>query len=137
MFRLHPRLEQDCEQLGRFTLCRLLLMRDMNYPWCILVPEREGVTEIFQLSDDDQRQLMRESSLLAETMARLFNADKMNIAALGNVVPQLHVHHIARRRDDPAWPDPIWGKLPARPYAADQLLQRTAVLHESLCDVLR
>lgn len=137
MFQLHSRLEQDCEQLGRFTLCRLLLMRDANYPWCILVPEREGIGEIYQLGEDDQRLLMRESSLLAETMARLFNADKMNIAALGNVVPQLHVHHVARRRDDPAWPDPIWGRRPARAYAADELPQRTAVLRESLRDALR
>lgn len=115
MFQLHPLLEQDCEPLGHFTLCRLLLMRDAHYPWCILVPEREGVGEIYQLGEDDQRLLIGESSLLAETMARLFGADKMNVAALGNVVPQLHVHHIARRRDDPAWPEPVWGKRPARP----------------------
>lgn len=132
MFRLHPRLEQDCEQLGRFALCRLLLMRDANYPWCILVPEREGVTEIYQLSDDDQRQLMRESSLLAETMARLFAADKMNVAAIGNVVPQLHVHHIARHRDDPAWPAPVWGRLPAGAYAKDALAQRLEALRNAL-----
>lgn len=132
MFRLHPQLEQDCEQLGRFDLCRLLLMRDANYPWCILVPEREDISEIYQLSADDQLQLTRESALLARTMATLFAADKMNVAALGNVVPQLHIHHIARRRNDPAWPAPVWGKLPARAYADDELA-RTA---ESLCAAL-
>lgn len=132
MFRLHPQLEQDCEQLGRFALCRLLLMRDANYPWCILVPEREGVGEIYQLSEEDQLQLARESVLLARTMATLFAADKMNVAALGNVVPQLHIHHIARRRDDPAWPAPVWGKLPARAYVEVELA-RTA---QALCAAL-
>lgn len=121
MFKLHPRLQQDCEQLGRFELCRLLLMRDAHFPWCILVPERPEISEIHQLTTEDQQQLMRESSLLARNMAELFVADKMNVAALGNVVPQLHVHHIARRRDDPAWPAPVWGKLPARGYSATEL----------------
>ena len=125
MFKLHPQLQQDCEQLGRFELCRLLLMRDANFPWCILVPERVDVGEIHQLTTEDQQQLTRESALLARTMAELFAADKMNIAALGNVVPQLHVHHIARHRDDPAWPAPVWGKLPARAYSAAEL--RTTV----------
>lgn len=132
MFRLHPQLEQDCEQLGRFALCRLLLMRDANYPWCILVPEREGVGEIYQLSEEDQLQLARESALLARTMATLFAADKMNVAALGNVVPQLHIHHIARRRDDPAWPAPVWGKLPARAYAEVDLARTAQSLRAAL-----
>ena len=131
MFELHAQLEQDCEQLGRFTLCRLLLMRDANYPWCILVPERAGVTEIYQLSEADQWQFMRESAALAETMASLFAADKMNIAALGNIVPQLHIHHIARRRGDPAWPAPVWGKVPARRYAADELTDTAATLRSA------
>lgn len=136
MFRLHPQLEQDCEQLGRFTLCRLLLMRDANYPWCILVPERADVREIYQLSEEDQIQLARESARLAATMAQLFSADKMNIATLGNVVPQLHVHHIARRRSDPAWPAPVWGKLPARAYAPDDLDRVLESMHAALQDSL-
>lgn len=132
MFRLHPQLEQDCEQLGRFALCRLLLMRDANYPWCILVPEREGVTEIYQLSEADQLQLARESAQLAKVMATLFAADKMNIAALGNVVPQLHIHHIARHRGDPAWPAPVWGKVPARAYTADEQARTVTSLRATL-----
>lgn len=132
MFRLHPQLEQDCEQLGRLTLCRLLLMRDANYPWCILVPEREGVTEIYQLSESDQAQLARESAQLAAIMAKLFSADKMNIAALGNVVPQLHIHHIARHREDPAWPAPVWGKVPARAYDEAELARRVESLRAAL-----
>jgi diadenosine tetraphosphate (Ap4A) HIT family hydrolase len=121
MFELHPQLAADCETLGRFELCRLLLMNDANYPWCILVPERAGVREIYELAPVDQQQLLRESSALAAGMARVFDADKMNVAALGNVVPQLHVHHIVRHTSDPAWPAPVWGKVPVRPYTSAEL----------------
>lgn len=107
--------------LGRFELSHLLLMQDANYPWFILVPDREGISEIYQLSEEDQLQLMRESTLLSRVLQEQFGADKLNIAALGNIVPQLHLHHVARYRNDPAWPAPVWGKLPARPYDAQQL----------------
>lgn len=116
MAELHPRLREDTVEIGRLPLCRLLLMKDANYPWFILVPDRDGVTEIYQLTADEQMQLMRESSLLAQAMAARFHSDKLNIAALGNVVPQLHVHHIARHRRDPAWPAPVWGRVPPAPY---------------------
>ncbi len=116
MFKLHRQLAQDCFVLGDFPLCRLLLMNDANYPWFILVPQREGIREIYQLAAADQQQLLRESSQLARVLAEVFEADKMNIAALGNVVPQLHIHHIVRYRDDPAWPSPAWGKVAAEPY---------------------
>ncbi len=115
--QLHPRLAQDCILLGRFPLSLLLLMNDARYPWFILVPDRERITEIYQLSPEDQARLQQESCHLAERLATLFSAHKMNIAALGNVVPQLHVHHIVRYTHDPAWPGPVWGKLPATPYA--------------------
>jgi diadenosine tetraphosphate (Ap4A) HIT family hydrolase len=121
MFQLHPQLQQDCEYLGRFSLCHLLWMRDANYPWAILVPDREGVKEIHELSESDQQQLMRESALLSRLMANLFHADKMNLAALGNLVPQLHIHHVVRYRTDPAWPAPVWGRVAVRPYEAAQL----------------
>ena len=137
MFKLHPQLQQDCEQLGRFELCHLLLMRDAHYPWCILVPARADITEIYQLDSADQQQLLRESSHLAQTMATLFNADKMNIAALGNVVPQLHIHHIARHRDDAAWPAPVWGKVAARAYTPELLTQTVVRLREALGELLR
>lgn len=116
MAEIHPQLRNDCLLIGRFPLSHLLLMRDANYPWFILVPDRDGVSEVFELSETDQRQLMWESSHLARVLAERFGADKMNIAALGNVVPQLHVHHIVRYRNDPAWPAPVWGRVPARPY---------------------
>ena len=114
--RLHPRLAQDCILLGRFRLCLLLLMNDARYPWFILVPDREAISEIYQLSPRDQATLQEESSHLAECLATLFAADKMNIASLGNVVPQLHIHHIVRYTHDPAWPGPVWGKRPPVPY---------------------
>ena len=136
MFELHPQLAKDCLPVGRFALCHLLLMRDANYPWCILVPARIDITEIYQLSDEDQQQLMRESSLLAGSMAALFSADKMNIAALGNIVPQLHIHHIARRRDDPAWPAPVWGKVPPRAYTQDEQENVLMMLLDALQDHL-
>lgn len=109
MAELHPQLEKDCLLLGQFELCKLLLMKDANYPWFILVPDRQAVTEIYQLDEADQQQLMRESSIMAKLLVEDFSADKVNIAALGNVVPQLHVHHVARYQDDPAWPAPVWG----------------------------
>lgn len=121
MFELHPRLQQDCIALGRWPLCRLLLMNDSHYPWFILVPERAGVTEIFQLDEADQRQLLWESSTLARALSETFRADKLNIAAIGNLVPQLHVHHVVRYRGDAAWPAPVWGYTPATPYSEDAL----------------
>lgn len=116
MVNLHPALVKDTIELGGFTLCRLLLMNDANYPWFILVPEREEIAEIYQLNEKDQQLLMRESCILAAALAQVFHADKINIAALGNMAPQLHIHHIVRYRDDPAWPAPVWGKLRAVPY---------------------
>ena len=126
MATIHPQLMQDCQLLGKFTLCHLLLMRDANYPWCILVTDRDDISEIHQLSETDQQQLLRESSLLSVAMESAFSPDKLNIAALGNVVPQLHLHHIARYRSDAAWPAPVWGRVPAKPYLEYEL---EAVVH--------
>lgn len=117
VIELHPRLKEDTVEIGRFRLCRLLLMKDANYPWFILLPDRAEVTEIYQLSEADQAQLMRESSMLAAALAEAFQPDKLNIAALGNLVPQLHIHHIVRYRHDPAWPAPVWAKVPAAAYS--------------------
>lgn len=132
MSELHPQLRKDCLLIGRFALCRLLLMRDANYPWFILVPDREDIREIFQLSEADQRQLLRESSHLSAVLAERFRADKLNIAALGNIVPQLHIHHIVRYCDDPAWPAPVWGRLPARSYTREGLTEVLETLREGL-----
>jgi len=118
---LHAQLAKDCLVIGNFPLCTLLLMKDANYPWFILVPDREAVCEIFQLPVNDQHQLTRESSLLAQYLATEFEADKINIAALGNIVPQLHIHHIARYKTDAAWPAPVWGTVPCKVYNENDL----------------
>jgi diadenosine tetraphosphate (Ap4A) HIT family hydrolase len=121
MFALDSRLQQDTLPIGDFPLCRLLLMKDARYPWFVLVPRREEVVELFQLDAEDQRILWQETCELAETLKDTFGADKMNVAALGNVVSQLHMHVIVRRRDDDAWPAPVWGKHPALPYTDAQI----------------
>jgi diadenosine tetraphosphate (Ap4A) HIT family hydrolase len=117
---IHPQLLNDCLVVGRFSLSHLLLMQDANYPWFILVPDRENITEIFELDEDDQQQLVAESSRLSMLVSEEFNADKINIAALGNIVPQLHIHVIARSKNDPAWPAPVWGRHPPRPYTDEE-----------------
>lgn len=125
---LHPQLEKDCFVVGHLPLCALLLLNDSQYPWFILVPQREGITEIHQLTEADQQQLMRESCQLAALIESEFNADKINVAALGNMVPQLHIHHIVRYKTDPAWPAPVWGKFPAIPYDAGVVAEVVAKL---------
>ncbi|OQR32739.1 HIT family protein [Pseudomonas sp. Bc-h] len=132
MFVLDSRLLQDTVPVGDFPLCRLLLSNDSQYPWFILVPRRADISEIFQLSDAEQTQLWSETTLLSKTLQQLFNADKMNVAALGNVVSQLHMHVIVRRKGDAAWPAPVWGKHPAVPYSTDE----SAVIFARLKTVL-
>jgi len=132
MFQLHPQLEADTVLVGRFPLSLLLLSKDANYPWCILVPQREGMEEIYQLDSADQLQLLHESSLLAETLAALFAADKINVATIGNMVPQLHMHHVVRFKSDVAWPRPIWGAVEAVAYQEDMLAHRVERIATSL-----
>mgnify|MGYP000299992152 FL=1 len=131
-FSLHPTLKKDCIELGRLALCRVLLMNDSQFPWLILVPEQENLKEIHQLSDDDQQLLMHESCYVAKKLAEHYQADKMNIAALGNMVPQLHIHHVVRYQKDKAWPAPIWGKFDALLYAEQDLEITVARLRELL-----
>jgi diadenosine tetraphosphate (Ap4A) HIT family hydrolase len=131
-FQLHPRLKQDCISIGRLDLCQLLMMNDSQYPWFILVPEKAGIKEIYQLDKPDQHTLLEESSYLAENLAALYKADKINIAAIGNLVPQLHIHHIARYRSDKAWPDPVWGKFAAIPYTQQQIADNITRIKEQL-----
>jgi len=116
MITLHPQLKKDCIPLGEFSLCSILLLNDANYPWFILLPNREGITEIHQLSKADQQQLMSESMFFSQCMEQVFQPDKLNIAALGNIVPQLHIHHIARFTTDACWPAPVWGAVSPMPY---------------------
>jgi len=132
MGELHPQLARDCLVLGRYPLCRLLLMRDANYPWFILVPDRAGIIEIHQLNEADQQQLLRESVQLSRLLEAVFRPHKLNIAALGNSVPQLHVHHIVRYRHDAAWPAPVWGRVPVQPYGDDRLASLLARIRPEL-----
>jgi diadenosine tetraphosphate (Ap4A) HIT family hydrolase len=119
-FALHPQLERDTFSVGDLPLSRVLLMDDANFPWLIAVPRAAGAVEIFDLDAREQAQLMSELALLARRLKDLTGCDKINVAAIGNVVPQLHVHLVARRRDDAAWPRPVWGALPARRYEENE-----------------
>ncbi len=121
MFTLHEQLQKDCTVIGELPLCTLLLMNDANYPWFVLVPRREQVREWYELSEYDQQQLLQETNRLAAYVQQKTLAKKMNIGALGNMVPQLHVHVIARFEHDVAWPAPVWGKVSAKPYAENDL----------------
>jgi diadenosine tetraphosphate (Ap4A) HIT family hydrolase len=119
-FKLHPQLDADSIAVGDLPLCRVLLMNDSRFRWLILVPRRDDMQEIYQLSMTDQQLFWQESALVAEKLMQLTQADKMNIAALGNKVPQLHVHHIARFKTDAAWPNPVWGHGESAPYTEKQ-----------------
>ncbi|MEP1216201.1 MAG: HIT family protein [Marinobacter sp.] len=131
-FVLHERLAADTVSLGQSRLCEIRLMSDSNWPWILLVPRVPGVREIYQLAKEQQLQLLEESSLLGEGMMELFTGDKLNVAALGNMVPQLHIHHIVRHEGDPAWPGPVWGKLPPARYSDDALAELTKRLEPLL-----
>ncbi len=120
MFNLDTRLAGDTYCVGDLTLCRVLLMNDTQYPWLILVPRVAGAVEFTDLSDADYQTYCSESRLVAKAMLSVYPDAKLNIAALGNVVSQLHIHHVARFNNDIAWPGPIWGKYPAKPYAPEQ-----------------
>lgn len=122
-YQLAPQLQQDCIIIANWSLCDVLLMNDAQYPWFILVPRVAQAKEIIDLSDVQQQQFWQESAKLSKLLQDTFNPDKLNVAALGNMVPQLHVHHIARFKSDPAWPKPVWGLLPAQPYTSEQIAQ--------------
>ena len=126
-FELDPRLAADTRLVGDLALSRVLLIDDATYPWLLLVPRRRGVSEITDLGHIERAHLMTEITQVADTLKAETACDKLNIAALGNVVPQLHVHIIARSQNDPAWPRPVWGHAAATPYtdkAANEVLVR-------------
>jgi diadenosine tetraphosphate (Ap4A) HIT family hydrolase len=118
---LDPQLDRDTMAAGDLPLSRVLVMNDANYPWLILVPRRPRMVEIIDLDHGDQATLMAEIAQAARALKRVTTCDKLNIAALGNSVPQLHVHVIARFRSDAAGPRPVWGVVPAKPYGAPAL----------------
>jgi len=110
---LSPQLEKDTINVGDLPLSRVVVIKDANYPWLLLVPRRADAVEIIDLDEVEQAQLMTEISRVGRALKEITKCDKLNIAALGNVVPQLHVHVIARRSNDAAWPRPVWGVMPA------------------------
>jgi len=120
-FTLHPTLARDTVEVTRLPLCRVLLMKDARFPWLILVPEREGAREIHDLSPADRAVLIEEIARAGKVLEGLFHPGKLNVGALGNVVPQLHVHVVARTAADPAWPGPVWGSGPAVPYEESEM----------------
>ncbi len=113
---LHPRLAADTVPVGDLALARVLLANDANYPWLILVPRRGGLVELIDLEETAQVQLLSEIAAAARALKAITECDKLNVAALGNQVPQLHVHVIARRHSDAAWPKPVWSAAPAIAY---------------------
>ena len=131
-FRLDPRLEGDTHAIGELVLSRLLLMDDARYPWLILVPRIAGARELFDLDSGDRTTLLGELDGVGRALESLFNPEKFNIAALGNVVPQLHVHVIARFTNDAAWPHPVWGRGERVAYAASEREARIATWRDAL-----
>lgn len=109
-FQLDHRLESDSFLICHLDLCQVRLINDAQFTWLLLVPMKNGLSEVIDLDDDSQQQLWRESSLISRILQTEFAPDKLNVAAIGNIVSQLHVHHICRFKTDVAWPAPVWGK---------------------------
>jgi diadenosine tetraphosphate (Ap4A) HIT family hydrolase len=128
---LHPQLQNDTAPVGDLALCRVVSINDADYPWLILVPRRLGVTEIADLGGDASL-LMDEIALVSRVLKHVTRCDKLNIAAIGNIVPQLHVHVVARRKDDPLWPKPVWGLAPPRPGDAAAFARFIAAIRDGL-----
>jgi diadenosine tetraphosphate (Ap4A) HIT family hydrolase len=130
-FELDAKLAADTVEVARWDLCRVLLTNDANYPWLILVPARAGLRDFHDLAAEDLSRMTAEIVRASKALKALFDPVKLNVAALGNQVPQLHVHVIARREDDPAWPKPVWGAAPARAYDEAARDARIAQLREA------
>ena len=120
-FTLHPKLAEDCEQVTNLDLCMVLLMNDRRFPWLILVPQRANLRDFHEIASNDRGALFDEIDRCSRLLAKLPEITKINVAALGNQVPQLHVHVIGRSIHDDAWPGPVWGVGSTEPYSRDAL----------------
>ena len=129
---LHARLEEDTIDIGDLPLCRVLVIKDAHYPWLLLVPRRPEIIEIIDLGEVEQAQLMTEISRVARALKDITKCEKLNIAALGNMVPQLHVHLIARRSSDAAWPRPVWGVVPPLAHDAEEVQRFISALRRKI-----
>lgn len=136
-FELDSRLEADSEPLMWLGLCELRIMNDRRWPWLLLVPQRPGAVEIHDLTPLDQTMLTFESNTVAQALKRVTGCTKINTAALGNMVPQLHLHVIARREGDPGWPGPVWGYGAREAYEPAEMHRLTAKIKEALCSDMR
>jgi len=131
-YELHPQLAADTHPVATFALCDLRLMDDANYPWLVLVPRVAAARELVDLDQAQRHALTDEIDRAGHALRDAFRPHKLNVAALGNLVPQLHVHVIARFEHDPAWPSPVWGRVAARPYTPEALVERIALLQATL-----
>lgn len=132
-FVLHPQLAADTAPVGDFPLCRVLLMDDSRYPWFLLVPRVvEDIRELHDLTDAERHKLSDESARLARAMSAQFSPHKLNVAAIGNMVPQLHVHHVARFQGDPAWPATVWGRHPPLRYPTPAKVELVKTMRTAL-----
>jgi diadenosine tetraphosphate (Ap4A) HIT family hydrolase len=129
---LHPQLAKDTIDIGDLPLSRVLVIKDANFPWLLLVPRRADAVEIIDLDEVAQAQLMTEVTRVSRALKDITKCDKLNVAALGNVVPQLHVHIIARRTSDVAWPRPVWGVAPPVPHDAQEVQQFISAIRRKI-----
>ncbi len=136
-WHLHPQLAEDTHPLAHLSLCDLQLMDDAHHPWLILVPRIENAIELTDLDSTQHALLMADINQTSRVLQRAFNPHKLNVAALGNLVPQLHIHVIARFQDDIAWPRPVWGMATAQPYSPEQLIERVELLRAELLHIAR
>jgi diadenosine tetraphosphate (Ap4A) HIT family hydrolase len=131
-WELNPHLAKDTTALGDLPLSRVLIINDATFPWLLLVPRRLGIVEIIDLDEVEQAQLMTEITRVSRALKDVTGCDKLNIAALGNVVPQLHVHIVARRQGDATWPKPVWGALPPMPHDPGALERFSTALRKKV-----
>ena len=131
-WHLHPQLADDSTPVIELALCEVRLMDDANHPWLILIPKVADAVEIIDLSPAQRAQLTTEIETAGRALKALLKPDKLSVAALGNLVPQLHVHVIARYQNDIAWPRPVWGAANARPYEPEELIARVRALSATL-----
>tara|TARA_R110002110_G_scaffold310454_7_gene523919 strand:- start:2050 stop:2460 length:411 start_codon:yes stop_codon:yes gene_type:complete len=132
MFELHPDLVAGTFDVASLSLCRVQLLNDKTYPWLVLVPAKPGLKDFHDIAPDDQLTLMREIDLASRALISIYSPDKMNVAALGNMTPQLHIHVIARYKTDPAWPGPVWGAVAAQKYGEAELAQTISKIQTAL-----
>ena len=132
MFELHPRLDADTLPVCRLELCEVRLMNDRRFPWLILVPQVDNLTELHQLDPSQQQLLLAESGRLGEILLAQSATTKLNLGALGNLVPQLHWHLVGRSPDDPCWPGPVWGCGSSQPYSGEEARKLVEMIQHSL-----